>query len=1018
MDFVERRTIAPVRTASPTSARPARLRISDAELCGLYDHISDVIAVVDRAGRLMHVSPSVTAVFGYDPVELVGRPVIEFVAPPGSDRISAALETLFAEPGVSQRVEFTGRHADGTTRVAVATGHAVRYAAQRSPVVVLTVRDVTVERAQAQALEQTRQAAEDYRRAVERSGVMLFHWLPHRPWKVLFVSDNVRQLGYEPQEFITGGLTYADIMEAADLDMIDRDFEAWLRTDVEEFTGIYRVRTRGGHTRWVDERTVRVRDPAGGVQALIGLIVDVTDHKLAELALERKSRALATLGEGNHRLIRARTETELYASVCEGIVAAGRYRLAWVGLARTDARRSIEPVACAGPARAYVDAITVSWDGSSVHGRGPSGSAVRSGRITVARGIPTTPEFEPWREAARTHGFGASIALPFEADAGQRGVLNIYAEDPDAFDGEEQAVLGEMAKDIAYGLQIVRLTAAQARSAAQMRALYDDNPTTYITIAADGTIVSINRFGAEQLGYDVDALTTRSVYEIIHGDDRESARRVITAALERRGELQQAELRKRRSDGELRWNRETVRAIDTPDGIRVLMVCEDITDARELSEQLSYQATHDPLTGLTNRREFEHRVHDALNTAATELVEHALCYIDLDQFKVVNDTCGHVAGDELLRQLTQLLQRRVRGRDTLARLGGDEFGVLMENCTISHATQVAEQLLDSIREFRFAWQDKTFHVAASIGLVAITSASTAVERLLAMADEACYAAKDLGRSRVHVYHESDQELARRHGEMLWVARINSALAENRLQLAWQRIAPLAAVTDGARLCGELLVRMRDESGTVIGPGAFLPAAERFGISPRLDLWVVRTAFEWLAARPTLQARLDFLSINLSALSLGDPPLHDYILTFFERRPDLASCFCFEITETAAIANFATALQFINSLQQFGCRFALDDFGSGLSSFAYLKTLPVDLLKIDGSFVRTIASDPIDLAMVRSINEIGHVMGKITVAEFVEDADVLTQLRTLGVDYGQGYGIARPQPLATLEAAAG
>ena len=435
----------------------------------------------------------------------------------------------------------------------------------------------------------------------------------------------------------------------------------------------------------------------------------------------------------------------------------------------------------------------------------------------------------------------------------------------------------------------------------------------------------------------------------------------------------------------------------------------DITERKKAEQALSYQATHDSLTGLTNRNDFERRLMRVLETARSSQQEHALCYMDLDQFKVINDTCGHTAGDELLRQLSQLLSKVIRKRDTLARLGGDEFGVLMEHCTIEQAQRVAKDILDTVTEFRFMWEQQVFRIGVSIGLVSIDETSESLANLLSAADSACYMAKDEGRNRIHVYDFDDTDFARRRGEMEWVGRVNQALEDNRLQL-WSQ--PIVAVDKGMEGGDhfELLLRLCDEQGVIVSPGSFLPAAECYGLSTTLDRWVVSNALDWLSRNPDLMRRTHLCCINLSGTSLAD----EEFLRFVEDRLDQSSVapqkICFEITETAAIANLSRAMVFMGSLKLRGCQFALDDFGSGLSSFAYLKTLPVDYLKIDGAFVKDIMEDKVDLAMVRSINDVGKVMGKQTIAEFVENDAILEKLRDIGVDYAQGYGICRPTPV--------
>jgi diguanylate cyclase (GGDEF)-like protein len=433
----------------------------------------------------------------------------------------------------------------------------------------------------------------------------------------------------------------------------------------------------------------------------------------------------------------------------------------------------------------------------------------------------------------------------------------------------------------------------------------------------------------------------------------------------------------------------------------------------QAAARLVYQASHDTLTGLINRREFEQRLERALLSALQQNREHALCYMDLDQFKVVNDSCGHVAGDELLRQLALLLKANLRERDILARLGGDEFALLLENCSIGDAMEVADSFRAEVQRFRFKWEDHIFAVSMSVGMVAINRDSDGVASLLSAADAACFVAKDRGRNRIHLYESRDLDLARHRGEMQWVTRIHRALEEHRLHLSWQEIRPADGVTGGERHV-ELLLRMLDEDGSEILPMAFIPAAERYSLMPALDRWVIEETMRLFERYlPSGQERHCLFGVNLSGASLKDPMFRQMLLTHLQENPAMGPHLCFEITETAAIGNLAVVNEFIEAMRAFSCSFALDDFGSGLSSFTYLKNLKVDFLKIDGAFVRDIASNPVDRSMVEAIHRIGHQMGLKTVAEYVESDQALALLREIGVDYVQGNGVHCPEPLETL-----
>ncbi len=444
----------------------------------------------------------------------------------------------------------------------------------------------------------------------------------------------------------------------------------------------------------------------------------------------------------------------------------------------------------------------------------------------------------------------------------------------------------------------------------------------------------------------------------------------------------------------------------------LVLVFRDVTQSRELAKQLAWQATHDQLTSLINRREFDLRLTRLLESTKASGDEHALLYLDLDQFKLVNDTAGHAAGDELLRQLTDRLRAQIQGDDTLARLGGDEFGVLLEHRSLDAALKIANVLRETVQAFRFTCEGRLFEVGVSIGLVPITAQSENPANLLSCADAACYAAKDKGRNRVNVYSPENLDLMQRQNEMLWVTDISKAFEENRFCLYSQPIRFLGDAPATARHC-EILLRMVDAQGQVILPGAFLPAAERYGLMPVVDRWVIRTLFA--AIRNSLdhgsgaQTRR-ICSINLSGASLNDEYFPDFLRDQIDLYRISPAALCFEITETVAISNLDRVRHFMLELKKAGCRFSLDDFGSGMSSFAYLKDLPVDYLKIDGMFVKNMVKNPIDLAMVEAINRIGHVMGIQTIAEFVEDEAILEKLRGLGVNYAQGYAVGRPAPL--------
>ena len=430
----------------------------------------------------------------------------------------------------------------------------------------------------------------------------------------------------------------------------------------------------------------------------------------------------------------------------------------------------------------------------------------------------------------------------------------------------------------------------------------------------------------------------------------------------------------------------------------------------EEKERVSYQATHDSLTGLINRREFEHLLAEALQEANLSGSHHVLLYLDLDQFKVVNDTCGHMAGDSLLQQLNITLQDHVRKNDSLARLGGDEFGVLLKYCTLDDALNVAGTLHQAIQDFHFSWDNKTFNIGVSIGVVSIDKYSGSISNVLSAADSACYMAKEKGRNRVQLYRKTDEELVRQHGDMLWASRLTEALEQDKFELFCQPIVPVPS--SGAKKNHyEILVRLRGLNGDLTLPGVFISAAERYDMVASLDRWVIDHTFDFLQQRRQTEPLL--VSINLSGKSLSDNALLEHIEKRI-RNGDVRGCeICFEVTESAAMISFSALSHFMGSLKVLGCHFALDDFGRGMCSFAYLKTLPMDYLKIDGSFIREIVGDLVGYSIVNGINQIAHTMQLQTIAEFVESQQILEELQRLGVDYAQGFHISEPFPITEL-----
>ena len=472
-----------------------------------------------------------------------------------------------------------------------------------------------------------------------------------------------------------------------------------------------------------------------------------------------------------------------------------------------------------------------------------------------------------------------------------------------------------------------------------------------------------------------------------------------------------------------RWVEISMNRVEV-DALMVIGVMRDVTERRQLIETMTHYASHDDLTGLCNRREFQRQLNQLFNDARNTSVRHVLMYIDLDQFKIVNDNCGHQAGDELMCQVAAHIDRRVPPGNILARLGGDEFGVLLADCGTDHGLSIADNIRDSIAAFEFRWGDRSFRVSASIGVCAIDGTADSPESLMSSADAACYVAKDKGRNRVQLFYGGD-DCTRKRREMEWVPRIEQALKEGRLELHYQKIVPLKDRTSQPCAYMEVLLRLVDESGALVSPGAFFPSAERYNMMPAIDRWVIKRLLldepgYWLSRKGITadnNPRTIHVGINLSGASINDDAFIEFLEDALNQTKVPHSSICFEITETVAISNLARATEVMRALKQRGCRFALDDFGKGMSSFGYLRSLPVDYLKIDGALIKATMHDDIACAMVEAINRIAYLMDIETIAEFVENDSLLNRLRAIGVDYAQGFGIHVPEPLQRLSLSA-
>jgi len=587
------------------------------------------------------------------------------------------------------------------------------------------------------------------------------------------------------------------------------------------------------------------------------------------------------------------------------------------------------------------------------------------------------------------------------------------------FDAERDDEFGYVSRFINEAVKKMRESREQAWEAKELAEVtLQSIGDGVITTDRQGKVVFMNAAVQQMLGFalgDARGKLLRDVMLLVdEGTGRELANPVIQCLVENRSVELENNCAILRSDDQLHPAEISVSPIYAEGGDvqGAVMVLHDVREARALQHELSYQASHDPLTGLYNRREFDRQLQRALDHTLRDGEEHALCYLDLDQFKVVNDTFGHTAGDALLRQLAEIVHARIRATDLLARLGGDEFGMLLERCNETRALEVAESIRGAIEGYRFEWQDSFTTVRCSIGVVMVSQEEADVASLMSSADVACYSAKDMGRNQVHLYRDSDASL--RHEEMKWVSRISSAVEDNRLELYYQPIIGINRDRDNSRGHYELLLRMRDENGQLVSPDQFIPAAERYNLMSTLDRWVVKEALTELADRNAEGDARYTIAINLSGTSLSEDRFLADVIAELEKQKLPPGAVCFEITETAAISNLSRVVHFMQTLKKLGCKFSLDDFGSGLSSFTYLKNLPVDYLKIDGQFISNVADDNVDESMVKAISEVGHAMGIETIAERVETKKVLDKLGLLGIEFAQGYYIARPTSVTSFE----
>jgi diguanylate cyclase (GGDEF)-like protein/PAS domain S-box-containing protein len=948
--------------------------------------------IVFSPERVLYVNRTVEELSGFSSEELLTFRPWELAHPEFRSVVRERLAARMRGEPAPHRYEIRIHTRDGSERWMDLTSAVIEPINGQGPTGMATGVDITERKLAEVALRESGARLELAQRA---AGIVTWDW--NLLTDELIVPPHAAELlGCTPAQLWTSGREVLSAIHPEDHEI----FVGALRLCLEagrDLSVEVRLRAPDGSYRWFNDRGRAVRDETGTPVRVIGVIRDISDRKVSE---ER----LRSIVEGTS----STTGADFLRSLVRHLAGALGTRFAFVA-----------EVACPESYRARILAFWTGEDFGELFEYDIRGTPCEN---VIARQFCYYPS-DAWR------------LFPSDAWLREEGIESYFAVP--LFDSEDRP-LGHMAvmdtRPLAQDLpamSILKIFAARAGAEIERKlaeeALAQEKERAQVTLAsigdgvirtdAEGIIDYLNPVAERLTGWATAEACGQPVMHVFNVVDEASGRPLANPVERclREGEVVELtgySLLIRRDSGESAI-RDSVAPIRDRLGriTGTVLVFKDVTQLRGLEREMVYLARHDPLTGLINRREFERRLQHCLTTAREEERLHALFYLDLDEFKVVNDTCGHLAGDEMLKQITALLKSRLRKTDTLARLGGDEFGVLLEDTQPDRARETGHALRTTVQQFRFAWQERIFEVGVSIGFVPITPETADMAHVLSAADAACYVAKENGRNRMHEYQPDDTALAERYGEMQWIHRIHKAFAEHRFCLYHQPIVPLCPSLQGEPPLCEIFIRMIDEEGRLASPAAFIPAAERYHLIGTIDRWVVHAAFVSLACRALSHEDETCFAINLSGQSLGDDAFLEYVLEEIEVTGVAPRRVYFEITETAAVENLEQAVTFIRVLKERGCRFVLDDFGSGLSSFAYLKNLQVDFLKIDGAFVRDMVGSPVQRALVESIHQIGQVMGIRTIAESVENRATLEMLREVGVDYVQGFGIAMPEPLS-------
>ena len=923
----------------------------------------------DADGECIYVNPCYARIHGLELPQCLGRGWMRVVDPSELDHLSAAWRRAVGERRMFDEV-ISVRRPDGRKRL-VRNRSAPQFDAQgRMTGFVGLAEDVTEALVQEERLLDERQYLAS---VIESTGVGTWDW--HVPSGAMRVNGRWAELlGYGPDELQPVSIrTWQRLVEPGDRALAQAALQRHFNGEAPEYRAEFRMRHKAGHWVWMlAVGRVLTWLPGGAPERAFGTHMDISEqmrdreaaqqayHRM-ELALEGGSVGLWEYDVEQRGLSWHRRLYPLYGLPED----TGRIDYPqWLAMLHPDDRERVA---------AEIDEVLLGQRACDLH-------------------------FRVLRPDGRLRHMHSMARARLDGQGRVSGLVGV------TWDNTE---LRELSAELAEQHERMRVT---------LKSIADG----VITTDEHGDVTWMNPVAERLTGWlstEAQGRPLQEVFVLISEDGHAPAASPVEACLAS-GEV--ASLKPHTvllsRNGEQHGVEDSAAPIRDARGqlLGAVLVFHDVTEQRRLTSEMTYRAMHDALTGLVNRQEFEHRLRRVLDQSRRERDCHTLLFIDLDQFKLVNDACGHQVGDQLLRQVAQLIASVVRSRDTLARLGGDEFAAILEQCTSEQALRVAQEICDRMDEFRFVHDGRRFRIGASIGLVQVDARWGDLADVLKAADAACYAAKEAGRHRVHTWYESDRMILERSGDMQWAMRLTQALDEDRLELFGQRLQPLGAGRDGLHV--EALVRMRQPDGSLTLPGSFLPATERFGLAPRLDRWVVRRSMQWLAAEGAA-CGLSCLHVNLSAQSLADASFRRDVLQALEAAGS-ASCqaLCFEITETVALSNLGELAAFVDAVRARGARVAVDDFGAGASHFGYLRSLKVDLIKVDGQFIKGMLRDALDDASVRGFLEVARVLGVQTVAEFVDEAPVLARVQELGFDYAQGFHIARPQPLSEYAAA--